>query len=106
MVKDGWSQTIHPGDRDAVMTKWRHCMETGASFDNVHRLRRFDGVYRWIHARFNPARDQHGAIARWYGLLLDVDDQKTAEQTLQKSEHQLRLILNAIPALVWCATAD
>jgi PAS domain S-box-containing protein len=102
----GWMLTVHPDERNAVLTEWLRCTANAIPMDVVRRVRRFDGVYRWVHARVQPTFGDHGRIDRWYGLLVDVDQQKKAEEALRKSEEQLSLIIDTIPALVWCATPD
>src|SRR5260221_106309 len=49
-------------------------------------------------------RDAEGRVSRWYGLLIDIDDRKRAEEDLRSSEQNLRLIVDSIPGLVWTMT--
>ena len=70
------------------------------------RIRRFDGVYRWFHVRGLPLHDTSRHIARWYVLLLDIDDRKRAEDATRESERNLKLIIDTIPALAWSAGPD
>jgi PAS domain S-box-containing protein len=63
-------------------------------------------VYRWVDARAEPLHDSVGRIVHWYGVYVDVDERQRAEQALRSTERQLRLLIDAIPALVWCATPD
>ena len=65
------------------------------------RHRRFDGVYRWFHARGFPLKDTDGSILRWCVLLTDIDDLKKAEEALQSNERNLSLIINTIPAHIY-----
>ena len=53
------------------------------------RLRRADGEFRWHHARCEPLRDRHGRIIQWYGLSVDIDERKKAEDLLRRSEGYL-----------------
>ena len=85
----GYRYDIHPDDLAAVANNWVRCTETGEAMDITYRLRRFDGVYRWITTRVEPLRDAQGNIVRWYSLLIDVDDQKTAEEALRTSRAEL-----------------
>ncbi|MBY0276901.1 PAS domain-containing protein [Candidatus Binatia bacterium] len=85
----GWLGGIHPDDREAVRAAWLRSVASAEPMDVQHRWRRFDGVYRWFHARVEPLFDENGRVIRWYGLLVDVDDRKRAEETLRRSEAQL-----------------
>ena len=53
-------------------------------------MRKSDGSYRWFLARFNPLRDQHGQITRWYAAATDIDERKQAEERLRNENIALR----------------
>jgi C4-dicarboxylate-specific signal transduction histidine kinase len=53
------------------------------------RLRRADGEFRWYHVRGEPLRDRQGRIIQWYGLSVDIDEAKKAEDRLRRSESYL-----------------
>ncbi len=65
------------------------CVAAAEAMEIEHRWRRHDGLYRWIRARVEPLRDEGGRVVRWYGLLVDVDDWKRAEEALRRSQAQL-----------------
>jgi PAS domain S-box-containing protein len=97
----GWAQLVHPDDRDAMLRKKCSCVEKGIPYENTYRFRRADGEYRWFHVRVDPLHGHDGRVAHWYGLFVDIDDQKRAEEALRESENSLRQIIEAIPALVF-----
>jgi PAS domain S-box-containing protein len=84
-----WLPYVHPDDRKRLMSKWGRSLETGEPFDDVQRLLRADGQYRWFHSRSHPFRDAEGRIVRWYNLLVDIDERKTAEDALRRSNAYL-----------------
>ena len=94
------SDAVHPDDHGRVVTVWANMIGNGQPYDIEYRLRRFDGIYRWFHARGRPLRDADGAIARWYVLLTDIDERKQAEQRLKEQEAELRQILDLSTQLV------
>jgi len=83
------SDVVHPKDLSQAVAAWRHSVETGDPYDVDHRLRSADGAYRWFHARGLPLRDREGRIVRWYVLLTDIDERKTAVENLRRSEESL-----------------
>jgi PAS domain S-box-containing protein len=95
---------VHPDDRAAFGDALRRCLATGESFAMRYRLRRTDGVYRWMSSRADPMRDQDGRIVQWYGLCHDIDDQMHAEEALRRSERQLQEMIDAVPVRIWSAT--
>jgi PAS domain S-box-containing protein len=77
------------------------------------RIRRADGVYRWCTLRQKPRLDHEGNVVKWYGVVLDIEDRKQAENALKEtksalaaSEENLSLIINSLPVLVWSARPD
>jgi PAS domain S-box-containing protein len=54
------------------------------------RLRRFDGVYRWLLFRATPAFDNHGKVVKWFGTNTDIEDRKRDEAALQRSDEQAK----------------
>ena len=64
-------------------------MQTGTFYQALSRLRRADGEYRWHHVRGQPLRDRQGRIIQWYGLSVDIEERKQAEDRLRRSEAYL-----------------
>ena len=94
------NDTIHPDDLGHIVTSWTHSLATGSPYDDVHRYRRFDGVYRWFRSCGRPSRDGEGRVIRWYVLLTDIDDIKKAEEKLAEQERELRQVLDLAPQLM------
>jgi PAS domain S-box-containing protein len=82
----GWTDVIHPDDVLHLLTVWRRIMASQRPGEVEARMCRFDGQYRWILFRLNPLRDEYGQVIRWYGISIDIDDRKRAEENLRRSE--------------------
>ncbi len=93
--------SIHPDDAAAFGNALRRCLATGEVFAMRYRLRRHDGVHRWMSSRAEPLRDQDGRIVQWYGLCHDIDDQVKAEEAVRRSERQLQDMIDAVPVRIW-----
>ena len=87
--RDGWRAFLHPDDLPETAKALSLAVQTGTTFQTVHRLRRADGEFRWHHARGEPLRDREGRIIEWYGLSVDIDEAKKAEDRLRRSEAYL-----------------
>jgi PAS domain S-box-containing protein len=85
----GWQAFLHPDDLPETAKAISHAVQTGTSFQVVHRLRRADGEFRWHDARGEPMRDRQGNIIQWYGLSFDIDEAKKAEERLRRSQAHL-----------------
>jgi PAS domain S-box-containing protein len=86
----GWSNSVHPEDRDRAVQNWREAVAAGRLFEQEIRLPDSHGNYRWFLARAVPLRDDAGAVLRWYGTLTDIHDRKRAEQELNDLKDQLQ----------------
>ncbi len=101
-----WTAVVHPEDVEGIVAKWRACLATGEVFEYETRVRRANGEYRWMFHRKVPLRDANGNIVKWYGSSLDIEERKTAEEKLRRSERDLHSIIETIPTMVWSAAPD
>jgi PAS domain S-box-containing protein len=89
VVNRGWEKFIHPDDREEVAKAFDRAISSGQSFSAIHRARRADGEYRWHHSMGEPMRDPHGKIIQWYGIAIDIDERKRAEDHLRDTRIKL-----------------
>jgi PAS domain S-box-containing protein len=87
-VNRGWDG-LHPDDREESAKAFLRAIETGESYNVIHRYRRADGEYRWHHSMGEPLRDPHGKIIQWYRLSIDIDERKRAEDHLRDTRNKL-----------------
>ncbi len=104
----GWAAALHPDDTKSMQEVWGYSLATGTPTDTEARLRRFDGSYRWFLFRDNPLRDETGKIVKWYGMAVDIDDRKHAEQELRRSEVLLAegQLVSQTGSFYWRADCD
>src|SRR5271155_4150084 len=89
----GWMERVHPDDVAFKVRTWLTNLEPGNPHDAVCRFRGADGRYRWFAVRAEPLRAKDGRVLSWYGVLIDIDDQRKAEEALRESEYKLRQII-------------
>jgi PAS domain S-box-containing protein len=97
---------LHPDDHEETRRVWSACLRTGCAGEVNFRIRNAEGGYRWFLSRAEPLRASDGTLLYWIGVNLDVDDATRAEDTLRKSEKELRDVIDTIPTLTWCNRAD
>jgi PAS domain S-box-containing protein len=85
----GWHFVTHPDDLERHNAKWLACVRTGEPLEDEVRVRSADGQYRWHLQRGAPRRDEAGNIVKWYGVLTDIEDRKSAQEALRTSEAYL-----------------
>src|SRR5580692_7933585 len=81
----GWTSYIHPEDVDAFVRTMRESFARGEPFQETSRVRRADGVYRWMLHLKVPLFDRCKNLIKWNGSSIDIDDRKRAEEQLIKS---------------------
>ena len=86
---DSIRRTVHPDDVDRGLEKWRASLATGAPFENEARRRAADGEYRWFLARAVPLRDEQRNILKWYGITMEIEDRKRAEEAFREAQIEL-----------------
>jgi PAS domain S-box-containing protein len=78
--------TVPHDDLPHLTEVFTRSIASGIPYQLEHRLRRFDGQYRWFEHRGVPIRDASGHIVRWYVLLTDIEDRTQALARLQQMQ--------------------
>jgi len=78
----GWLDALHPDDREPTFALWQVCVASRAVFETRYRVRRVDGVYRWMAVKGLPIADAHGAIREWIGANTDIHETVVAQAEL------------------------
>jgi PAS domain S-box-containing protein len=86
----GWAAGIHPDDEEAAFSQYRTAFAKRQPFIREYRLRRHDGVYRWISEHGQPYTDLDNAFAGFIGACYDITERKLAEE-------QFRGLLESAP---------
>jgi formate hydrogenlyase transcriptional activator len=90
LASDFRARTFHPEDFDRVREEREGGLARGLPFEIEQRALRKDGQYRWLLLRYNPFRDEHGRLVRWYVTGTDIDDRKRAEDRTRNENVALR----------------
>jgi PAS fold len=85
-----------PKDVAGLLQRWHAALESGEPLEAEARVRRADGEYRLLLHRKVSLRDERGAILKWYGSSIDIEEQRRAqERILQDERERLREALLA-----------
>src|SRR5467141_1902776 len=84
------ARIFHPEDLERLHNEREAALLRGLPFEIEQRALRKDGRYRWFLIQFNPLRDEHGQIIRWYATGTDIDDRKRNEERTQNENLVLR----------------
>ncbi|MDP9025663.1 MAG: SpoIIE family protein phosphatase [Candidatus Eremiobacteraeota bacterium] len=83
LLGNAWIAFVHPDDRERVKALWPAHARRGEPYKAQWRLRRMDGTYRWIEIRAEAEFASGGRVARWYGVGIDIDEQRRALDALE-----------------------
>jgi len=88
--EDQRARVFHPEDLERLREERHEALARGMPFELEQRTLGKDGNYRWFLVRFNPLRDDHGNIIRWYATGTDIEDRKRAEERMRDENLALR----------------
>jgi len=84
-----WMNDIHPEDLPEVKRIYFEALRRQESVEMEHRVRRFDGDYRWVRETQVARFEADGAFAGFVGALVDITDRKRAEAELARQREAL-----------------
>ena len=91
-IGDGWATGVHPDDVTRCVELYLDRFHKRESFEMEYRLRRHDGVYRWIFDRGLPLFGPDGAFRGFVGSCVDIEDRWRA-QAEREQHHEETLAL-------------
>jgi PAS domain S-box-containing protein len=86
---DNWITYVHPSDVEHVLGTLYEALKSKQPFSQEYRLRRSDGVYRWMFDVASPRVNGDGSFGGFIGSAIDTTDQQLAQQALAKVSGQL-----------------
>jgi len=92
----GWIESIHMDDRQGSAQRYAEAMEKGVPLLQEHRIRRYDGIYRWFVVNTYPILDKNGRVIKMYGAATDIHDRREAEEAVRRSEEKYRTLFETI----------
>ena len=102
----GWAETVHPDHRDRLAALWVETVAAGGEWNAELPFRRADGEYRWHLGRARPVRGEDGKVVRWYGLGIDIHDQKRQEEEREAIRRTVFTLIERCPFGIYVVDAD
>ncbi len=87
----GWLDSVHPDDREKAGSAFRSANARNEAFRVEYRLRRHDGAYRWVIDSAAPGSRRMAQYLGYIGSVLDVTDEKRAEEEIRRARDELDL---------------
>lgn len=90
----GWMEAVHPADQADLRRGLSQLTSEQTGGRLGYRLRRHDGVYRWMLDTVTP-RFIQGRFAGCVGSVIDVTDEREEREELERSRRHLEMALRA-----------
>ncbi|MGL5065855.1 MAG: sensor domain-containing protein [Microcoleus sp.] len=101
----GWTQNLHPEDRDRVLNQWYEAVSHKWPFKSEYRFCKDDRT-TWVFSQAVPEIAGSGEVVGYLGTLTDISDRKQSEEAIKQAEAKYRSIFeNAIEG-IFQTTAD
>jgi PAS domain S-box-containing protein len=96
-IGNQWAEGVHPEDFEGCLKTYLGSFQKRETFEMYYRLKRADGLYRWIFDRGVPFYGDDGAFHGYIGSCIDVTDrieaQKAADEAKERELENLRGLL-------------
>lgn len=93
---NGWAELVHPEDLQHCLDTYLTAFNARQPFQMDYRLRRADGMYRWLLnngvARFTPC----GEFAGYIGSCIDISDRRSVESALKARADELTYLTTVL----------
>ncbi len=96
-----FSQIVHPDDLLRVGNEVVHFSQALVNeFTQSYRIITSEGQVRWIDDRTWVLRDENNSITHYEGIIIDITERKTAEDTLSISEEKFAKAFHNSPDII------
>jgi PAS domain S-box-containing protein len=97
-VKDSdlWMKIMHSEDRDRVLETYVRTYQAGEPFNMEYRIISPEGRTIWFHDEATLICDRSGRPLFWQGIMLNVTNQKQAEDALRKALAEKEVLLREV----------
>jgi PAS domain S-box-containing protein len=84
-LENGWVEGVHADDLARCFNIYVHKFDARLPFTRCFRLKRRDGVYRWVLDKAVPLFAPSGHFTGYMGCCVDITEQKQVEEALREA---------------------
>ena len=100
-TREDWMESFHPEDRARLHADAEAALRGGDALSHEYRMRRHDGIYRWMNVCATPMRDAGGALVGLIGISHDVTERRQTDAALLASEQEVHDLGRVTRDAVW-----
>ncbi|MBN2297111.1 MAG: PAS domain S-box protein, partial [Deltaproteobacteria bacterium] len=102
-----YGSIIHQDDIERVTDEvQKYSKGNVAQFRQEYRIVTHSGDVRWVDDRTTLGKNADGHITHYQGIVIDITEQKHAEETLQESEQRYRFLAERMNDVIWMADLE
>ncbi|BAT51339.1 two-component hybrid sensor and regulator [Nostoc sp. NIES-3756] len=99
ILGEGWIQSLHPDDRQRVVTEWNQAVQQSLPFKTEYRFRHVNNFINWVISQAIPERGTNGEVIGYIGTMTDISDRKRTEEELLQLSQALESAVEGISQL-------
>ena len=102
-----WFENLHPDDYPRIVEANRRSLQEGVPYNQLARFfNAKENRWHWLQTISNPGFDAQGRLTHFDGMIIDLTDQKEAEQALQESQRALATLISNLPGMAYRCQND
>lgn len=91
---------IHPDDQEVVRNSILEAFYNRRGFVAEYRIRHSNGLYRWVYESGYGSADNGGYIRLIDGVIIDITEQRQAEEQMWQLRKYLKNIIDSMPSAI------
>jgi PAS domain S-box-containing protein len=102
-IGNQWTEGVHPEDLERCLNTYLNAFRNREPFEMEYRLRRYDGVYRWILDSGAPFFGDDGEFHGYIGSCTDINERVEAQRVLDEArDRELANLRGLLPLCMLC----
>lgn len=97
----GWLDATHPDDKEKAAAVFLNANAKREPFTLLYRLLNKNGEYRWAIDTGSPKFGADGSFEGMIGTVVDIQEQKLAEEELRKTSRHLQMATSSAAVGTW-----